>query len=171
MGSAANSAQACPPFVVPFQFRDRWRPRRPRARVVSASNRLGRVPPDIRQEQHSMAEPTGNPHFKGLKAAHRRAIYKGAGLDDVDIRKPHVGIVNAFTEASPAYIHLRTLADAVKSGAWEAGGVPLEFGTFATCGNISLGTEAIKYELVIRDFLAGSIEIMTKVHQFSGLVL
>jgi len=118
-----------------------------------------------------VSEPNGNPYFEGLKAAHRRTIYKGAGLDDVDLRKPHIGIVNAFTEASPAYIHLRTLADAVKAGVWEEGGVPLEFGTFATCGNIALGSEDLKYELVIRDFLAGSIEIMSKVHHFDGLVL
>jgi dihydroxy-acid dehydratase len=118
-----------------------------------------------------VTEPTANPHFEGLKAAHRRTIYKGAGLDDVDVRKPHIGIVNAFTEASPAYVHLRTLAEAVKAGVWEAGGVPMEFGTFATCGNIALGSEDLKYELVIRDFLAGSIEIMARVHHFSGLVL
>ncbi len=118
-----------------------------------------------------MSEPTGNTYFEGLKAAHRRTIYKGAGLDDVDVRKPHIGIVNAFTEASPAYVHLRTLAEAVKAGIWEEGGVPMEFGTFATCGNIALGSEDLKYELVIRDFLAGSIEIMARVHHFSGLVL
>ncbi len=113
----------------------------------------------------------GNSHFEGLKAAHRRTIYKGAGLDDVDIRKPHVGIVNAYTDASPAYVHLRTLAEAVRAGILEEGGLPFEFGTFATCGNISLGTEDLKYELVIRDILAGSIEIMSRVHHFNGLVL
>ncbi len=118
-----------------------------------------------------MDEFTGNMLFEGLKAAHRRTIYKGAGLDDVDIRKPHIGIVNAYTDASPAYVHLRTLADAVRAGILEEGGVPFEFGTFATCGNISVGTEELKYELVIRDILAGSIEIMSRVHHFNGLVL
>jgi dihydroxy-acid dehydratase len=118
-----------------------------------------------------VSEPAGNPHFEGLRAAHRRTIYKGAGLDDVDIRKPHVGIVNAYTDASPAYVHLRALAEAVRAGILEAGGVPFEFGTFATCGNISVGTEDLKYELVIRDILAGSIEIMARVHHFNGLVL
>ena len=41
----------------------------------------------------------------------------------------------------------------------------------STCGNISIGTEDLKYELVIRDVLAGSIEIMSRVHHFNGLVL
>ena len=118
-----------------------------------------------------MSSPRGNPLFEGLKAAHRRTIYKGAGLDDVDIRKPHIGIVNAYTDASPAYVHLRHLAEAVRAGILEEGGIPFEFGTFATCGNISIGTEDLKYELVIRDVLAGSIEIMSRVHHFNGLVL
>lgn len=109
--------------------------------------------------------------FEGLKAAHRRAIYKGTGLDDFAINRPHVGIVNAYTDASPAYIHLRGLADAVRAGILEAGGLPFEFGVFATCGNISVGTEDLKYELVIRDVQAASIEIMASVHHFQGLVL
>jgi len=62
-----------------------------------------------------MSEPNGNPYFEGLKAARRRTIYKGAGLDDIDLRKPHIGIVT-FTETSPAYVHVRTLAEATKAG-------------------------------------------------------
>jgi dihydroxy-acid dehydratase len=115
--------------------------------------------------------PGTNEYFSGPGAAHRRTIYRGTGLSSEISSKPHIGIVNAWTEASPAYSHLRSLAEAVKSGVWEAGGVPLEFGTFATCGNIALGSDDLKYELVIRDVLAGSIEIMARVHHFDGLVL
>ena len=38
-------------------------------------------------------------------------------------------------------------------------------------GSYVIGTEDLKYELVIRDVLAGSIEIMSRVHHFNGLVL
>jgi len=109
--------------------------------------------------------------FLGLEAAHRRQIYKGAGHSDDDFGRPHIGVANAWTEVSPAHIHLRELAECVKAGIWQAGGVPLEFGVFATCGNIAIGTENLKYELAIRDALAASIEAMSKVHLFDGLVL
>jgi dihydroxy-acid dehydratase len=109
--------------------------------------------------------------FRGPRAAHRRQIYKGAGYSDDDLGRPHIGIANAWTEASPAHAHLRDLAEAVKAGVWQAGGVPFEFGVFATCGNIAIGTENIKYELAIRDVLAASVEIMSRVHLFDGLVL
>ncbi|MBC7234076.1 MAG: dihydroxy-acid dehydratase [Chloroflexi bacterium] len=109
--------------------------------------------------------------FVGPQAAHRRQIYKGAGYTHDDFGKPLIGVANSWTEASPAHMHLKQLAEAVKAGIWQAGGVPFEFGLFATCGNIAIGTENMKYELAIRDVLAASIEIMSMVHLFDGLVL
>lgn len=109
--------------------------------------------------------------FIGPQAAHRRQIYKGAGYTHGDFGKPLIGVANSWTEASPAHMHLRQLAEAVKAGIWQAGGVPFEFGLFATCGNIAIGTENLKYELAIRDVLAASVEIMSRVHLFDGLVL
>ncbi|MFC2029324.1 dihydroxy-acid dehydratase [Chloroflexota bacterium] len=109
--------------------------------------------------------------FLGSEAAHRRQMYRGAGSMDDDFGKPHIGLANAWSEASPAHIHLRELAECVKAGIWQAGGIPFEFGVFATCGNIAIGTENLKYELAIRDALAASIEATAGVHQFDGLVL
>ncbi len=109
--------------------------------------------------------------FVGPEAAHRRQIYKGAGSTDDDFNRPHIGLANAWSEASPAHIHLRELAECAKAGIWQAGGIPFEFGVFSTCGNIAIGTESLKYELAIRDALAASIEITARVHHFDGLVL
>lgn len=110
--------------------------------------------------------------WEGPSAAHRRVIYKGAGYSDEDIRtKPHIGIANTFMEGSPATAHLRILADAVKQGIWAAGGVPVEFGVPATCGNIPIGTEDFKYELAGRDVVCMSIEFVSKIHVFDGLVM
>ena len=42
-------------------------------------------------------------YWNGNDAAHRRIMYKGAGYADDDIRyKPHIGVANTFTDASPA---------------------------------------------------------------------
>lgn len=109
--------------------------------------------------------------FVGPQAAHRRQIYRGVGYGDGDWDRPHIGIANAWTEVSPAHVHLRRIADEVKAGIWQAGGVPFEFGVFATCGNIAVGTENLKYELAIRDALAASVETMAQVQLFDGLVL
>lgn len=114
--------------------------------------------------------PSG--YFDGREAAHRRAMYKGVGYDDEDLRnRPHIGVVNPATDLSPAHAHLRQVAEWVKAGIWQAGGTPFEFGALATCGNLPLGLETLKYELVIRDVMAASIEIVAREHLFDGLVL
>ncbi len=110
-------------------------------------------------------------YWNGHEAAHRRIMYKGAGYSDEDIRnKPHIGVANTFTDASPATAHLRMLAEAVKQGIWSAGGVPFEFGVPGLCGNIAVGHENCKYELAERDVVCSAIEIVSRINNFDGLV-
>ncbi len=110
--------------------------------------------------------------WNGANAAHRRVMMKAAGYSDSDIRKkPHIGIPNSYMAGSPGSAHLRQISEAVKEGIWAAGGIPVEFGIPATCGNIANGAEELKYEQVGRDIVAMSIEFVTKVHNFDGLAM
>ena len=109
--------------------------------------------------------------FKGIQGARRRSIYYACGYGREDLEGPHIGIVNAFNEAAPGHVHVRSLAEAVKSGVWAAGGVPFEFNCISTCGAVCVGTEHLKYELVIRDVIASSIEIVVQEHLFDGIVI
>lgn len=110
-------------------------------------------------------------YWNGVGAAHRRIMFKAAGYSDGDIRnKPHIGVANTFTEASPATAHLRLLAEAVKQGIWSAGGVPFEFGVPGLCGNIAVGHENCRYELAERDVVCSSIEVVSRINHFDGLV-
>ena len=100
----------------------------------------------------------GTEFWNGAEAAHRRVMMKAAGYSDSDIRKkPHIGVPNSYMEGSPGSAHLRQIAAAVKEGIWAAGGVPVEFGIPATCGNIANGAEELKYEQVGRDIVAMSV--------------
>lgn len=110
-------------------------------------------------------------YWNGRKAVHRRTMLKAAGYSDSDIRKkPHIGIANSYMEGSPGSAHLRQITEYVKQGIWAAGGIPVEFGIPATCGNMANGAESLKYEQAGRDIVAASIEFVTKVHNFDGLV-
>ena len=114
----------------------------------------------------------GSKFWNGPDAAHRRVMMKAAGYGDKDVRtKPHIGVANSFLEGSPGTAHLRQIADAVKQGIWAAGGIPVEFGIPATCGNIPNGVEEMKYEQVMRDIVCMSIEAVSKVQQFDGLCI
>ena len=115
----------------------------------------------------------GKTLFRGIEGARRRALYYTGGIDDDDLDRPHIGVVNTFNEAAPGHAHMHTIAEAVKSGIWQAGGTPFEFGTISTCASPCMGApdKALRYELVIRDVIAASIEIVAMEHMFDGLVL
>lgn len=111
-------------------------------------------------------------YWNGADAAHRRVMMKATGYSDSDLRtKPIIGVPNSFMEGSPGFAHLRQVAEAVKQGIWAAGGVPVEFGIPATCGNIANGSEEMKFEQVGRDIVCMSVEFVTKVHHFDGLAM
>ena len=110
--------------------------------------------------------------WNGAEAAHRRVMMKAAGYTDEDLRrKPVIGVPNSYMEGSPGSAHLRQVAEAVKQGIWAAGGIPVEFGIPATCGNLANGVEEMKYEQVGRDIVCMSVEFVTKVHNFDGLAM
>ena len=114
----------------------------------------------------------GPEFWNGPQAAHRRVMMKAAGFSDRDIRtKPLIGVPNSFQEGSPGSAHLRAIAAAVKEGIWAAGGVPVEFGIPATCGNIPNGVEEMKYEQVMRDIVCMSVEAVSRVQQFDSVCM
>ncbi len=107
----------------------------------------------------------------GIERAAHRALLYSTGLDAEDLKKPMVAVVNSFTEMVPGHIHLRELADFVKQGIIEAGGIPREFNTIAICDGICQGHKGMSYPLPSREIIADSIEYMIEAHQFDAMVM
>ena len=107
----------------------------------------------------------------GIERAAHRALLYSTGLDTEDLKKPMVAVVNSFTEMVPGHIHLRELADFVKQGIIEAGGIPREFNTIAICDGICQGHKGMSYPLPSREIIADSIEYMIEAHQFDAMVM
>jgi dihydroxy-acid dehydratase len=85
---------------------------------------------------------------------------------DVFDGRPVIGICNSWSELVNCNAHLRILADAVKRGVWEAGGVPLEFPT------ISLGEVLMKpTTMLYRNLMAMDVEEMIRANPLDGVVL
>lgn len=108
---------------------------------------------------------------KGSTRAAHRALFYAMGYTGEDLKKPLVGIVNAFNEIIPGHFHLREIADAVKLGVAAAGGTPVEFPAIGICDGIAMGHNGMKYPLASRELIADSIEAMAVAHGFDGLVL
>lgn len=106
----------------------------------------------------------------GPGRAPARAMLRAVGLRDEDFAKPLVAVANTWSEVTPCNFHLRDIADKVKSGIREAGGVPLEFNSIVVSDGISMGTEGMKTSLISREVVADSIELVVRGHLFDAVV-
>ena len=107
---------------------------------------------------------------RGLTRAPHRSLLYALGLTAKEIDRPLIGVVNSFNEVVPGHTHLRTIAEAVKSGVRMAGGTPLEFPAIAVCDGIAMGHPGMKYSLASRELIADSVEVMAMAHAFDALV-
>ncbi len=106
----------------------------------------------------------------GIEKAPHRSLFKALGLNDKDLSKPLIAVVNSWNEVVPGHIHLNRIAEAVKQGVKEAGGTPLEFNTIAICDGIAMGHEGMRNPLPSRDLIADSVELMINAHCFDAMV-
>ncbi len=114
---------------------------------------------------------TPNPLTTGPSRAPARAMLKGAGFSDADLKKPLIGVANTWIEIGPCNLHLRTLAADVKAGIRAAGGTPMEFNTVSISDGITMGTEGMRTSLVSREVIADSIELVARGNGFDALVV
>ena len=85
-----------------------------------------------------------NPLTTGPSRAPARAMLKGVGFSDADLKKPLIGVANTWIEIGPCNFHLRELAAHVKDGIRAAGGTPMEFNTVSISDGITMNTEGMK---------------------------
>jgi dihydroxy-acid dehydratase len=100
-------------------------------------------------------------------AVEHRVALASAGLDiSKAADRPVIGIANSASELNPCNLPLVDLADEVKAGIEEAGGIGAEFGT------ISLGEDLMKPSAMLyRNLLAIEIEEMVRANPLDGIVL
>ena len=107
----------------------------------------------------------------GLERSGQRALLYSLGLDEDDLKKPLIAVVGSFTEIVPGHIHIRELAEFVKQGVFEAGGLPREFDTIAICDGLCQGHDGMRFPLPSREIIADSTEMMIESHHFDAMVM
>src|SRR3984957_2501233 len=94
-----------------------------------------------------------------------RAWMRGFPTDVLDGR-PVIGICNTYSELTPCNAHLRDLAEHVKRGVWESGGLPLEFPV------MSLGETNIRpTAMILRNLASMDVEESIRGNPIDGVVL
>lgn len=96
-----------------------------------------------------------------------RSWMRNQGLPDhVFDGRPVVGICNTWSELTPCNAHLRELAERVKRGVWEAGGVPLEFPVTSTSESNMRPTA-----MLFRNLVSMDVEESIRGNPIDGVVL
>lgn len=109
--------------------------------------------------------------LEGLGNQYYRATLKSMGFTTEDLKRPVIGIANAWSECVPGHYNLRQVAQRVKDGIYRAGGTPIEFGVIGGCDGMGQGHDGMHYILPSRELIANSIESMAQINLFDGLVL
>ncbi len=107
----------------------------------------------------------------GIERAPHRSLLKALGIDDEELDKPFIGVINSYSEIIPGHIHLMKIAEAVKSGIREAGGVPFECETIGICDGIAMNHSGMCFSLPSRELIADSVESLAEAYKFDGLVV
>ena len=105
----------------------------------------------------------GDPEFSMFI---RGAFARGMGLTGEDLSRPIIGLAQTWSEFNPCHRHLREVAEAVKRGVWQAGGLPLEFPTISL-GEIFLSPTS----MLFRNLMAMDTEEMILGQPMDGVVL
>src|SRR6266496_3904966 len=96
---------------------------------------------------------------------HRAWMRRGLPAHAFDGR-PHIAIANTASDLTPCNTHLNEVAESVKQGVWEAGGVPMNLPV------VSLGETLVKpTAMLFRNLAAMAAEEMIRANPVDGAVL
>jgi len=106
----------------------------------------------------------------GNDRAGARAMLKGTGFTDDDLKRPIIGVAHCWIETMPCNLNQRRIAGFVKEGIRRAGGTPQELNTISISDGVTMGTEGMKTSLVSREVIADSVELVARGHMFDAIV-
>src|SRR5882724_11300534 len=96
---------------------------------------------------------------------HRAWMRRGLPAHAFDGR-PHIAIANTASDLTPCNSHLNEVAESVKQGVWEAGGVPLDLPV------VSLGETLVRPTAMLwRNMAAMAAEELFRANPIDGVVL
>ena len=108
--------------------------------------------------------------YDGIAKAGNKSFLYAIGLDEEDFYRPFIGVVNSWNEMHPGHKHLRDLAEQVKAGILQAGGIPFEVNTIGICDGVTQCHNGMCYVLPSREIIADSVEVVMSAQQMDGMV-
>lgn len=107
---------------------------------------------------------------QGRRMAGARALWRANGMQENQIGKPIIAVVNSFTQFVPGHVHLHQIGQLVKQEIEKLGCFAAEFNTIAIDDGIAMGHDGMLYSLPSRDLIADSVEYMVNAHKADAMV-
>ena len=99
-----------------------------------------------------------------------RALWRANGMDETQMGRPVIAIVNSFTQFVPGQTHLHDIGQEIKAEIESLGCFAAEFNTIAIDDGIAMGHDGMLYSLPSRDLIADSVEYMANAHLADAMV-
>ena len=99
-------------------------------------------------------EPVARSYTEDIRESSTKALLRGLGLNDKDLKKARIAVIDTWNVIDPAQTHLANLAESVKEGIVEAGGLAFNY----NLTNLSDGAGDSPYILPSRDLMCNEIE-------------
>src|SRR6218665_374834 len=152
------------------RHRPRIRPdRRPAGRAVALAPEVRMSARNLGTQGREASGPRSQNWFgaEGKTGFMHRSWLRSEGLPDDSFHgRPVIGIANSWSELTSCNIHLRALAEHVKRGIWQAGGVPFEFPT------TSAGEPLVRpTAMLLRNLIAMDLEETLRANPLDGVIL
>ncbi len=107
---------------------------------------------------------------EGAIRAPHRSLLRALGLNKDDMKGPFIAIANSASDMVPGHIHLKQIAQVVKEGIRQAGGVPLEFSTTAICDGLAMDHKGMRFSLPSRELICDTCELTLNAMPMDGIV-
>jgi dihydroxy-acid dehydratase len=100
----------------------------------------------------------------------RKAQWKALGLEESDLDKPKIAVVNSSSSLSSCFSHLGGVSKVVQDAIRDAGGVPFEIYTAAPSDFITSAGRQGRYILPSRDLVVNDIEVQVEGALLDGMI-
>jgi dihydroxy-acid dehydratase len=107
---------------------------------------------------------------QGRLNAGARSLWRANGMNNEQMGKPLIAIVNSFTQFVPGHAHLHTIGQRIKKLIEKQGCFAAEFNTIAVDDGIAMGHDGMLYSLPSRDLIADSVEYMVNAHMADAMI-
>ncbi|WLI43690.1 dihydroxy-acid dehydratase [Pseudomonas beijingensis] len=100
----------------------------------------------------------------------RAAQWQALGIDESELEKPKIAIVNSSSNLAICFSHLDGIAEVLKQSIRDAGALPFEIRTAAPSDFITGAGAGGAYMLAARDLITNDIEVAVEGAQLDGMI-